>query len=60
MYEKVSVQSCSGLSKDSQEEYERLGKKAFYAFVYPNFMINRLAFSLWGWNGSVNVYDDSD
>ncbi|XP_057786327.1 choline monooxygenase, chloroplastic [Salvia miltiorrhiza] len=41
MYEKVSVQSCAGITNDSHEENERLGEKAFYAFVYPNFMINR-------------------
>ncbi|KAH6837914.1 choline monooxygenase [Perilla frutescens var. hirtella] len=41
MYEKVSIQSCNGISRDSGEEFDRLGRKAFYAFVYPNFMINR-------------------
>lgn len=45
MYEKVSIQSCSCITKDSGEEFDRLGSKAFYAFVYPNFMINRLAIS---------------
>ncbi|CAN0901379.1 Choline monooxygenase, chloroplastic, partial [Linum grandiflorum] len=34
-YEKVSIQSCAGGST------ERLGSKALYAFIYPNFMINR-------------------
>ncbi|KAL8483783.1 hypothetical protein ACS0TY_026463 [Phlomoides rotata] len=38
MYEKVSIQSCHGNSK---EQFDRLGPKSFYAFVYPNFMINR-------------------
>ncbi|KAL5549818.1 hypothetical protein UlMin_005049 [Ulmus minor] len=35
IFEKVSIQSCEGASTD------RVGSKAFYAFVYPNFMINR-------------------
>ncbi|CAI0628387.1 unnamed protein product [Linum tenue] len=34
-YEKVSIQSCAGGST------ERVGSKALYAFIYPNFMINR-------------------
>ncbi|KAI3443396.1 hypothetical protein Pfo_000061 [Paulownia fortunei] len=41
MYEKVSIQSCGGNTKDCEEEFDRLGSKALYAFVYPNFMINR-------------------
>ncbi|KAL7137124.1 hypothetical protein ABFS83_10G072300 [Erythranthe nasuta] len=43
MYEKVSIQSCGGnkTGDHSEEEFDRLGSKAFYAFVYPNFMINR-------------------
>lgn len=49
MYEKVSTQSCAGGTKDSQEENKRMGEKAFYAFVYPNFMINRLATSFFCW-----------
>ncbi|KZV50441.1 choline monooxygenase, chloroplastic [Dorcoceras hygrometricum] len=40
MYEKVSIQSCEGCAADN-EEFVRLGSKALYAFVYPNFMINR-------------------
>ncbi|KAG8376410.1 hypothetical protein BUALT_Bualt09G0060600 [Buddleja alternifolia] len=41
MYERVSIQSCGGNSKSREEEFDRLGSKASYAFVYPNFMINR-------------------
>ncbi|KAK4265565.1 hypothetical protein QN277_026599 [Acacia crassicarpa] len=41
MFERVSIQSCeSGLVK-RKESYDRLGKNAIYAFVCPNFMINR-------------------
>ncbi|KAK8358035.1 hypothetical protein V6Z11_A05G457700 [Gossypium hirsutum] len=39
IFEKVSIQSAEGGSK--QKEDDRLGSKAFYAFIYPNFMINR-------------------
>ncbi|CAA2986633.1 choline monooxygenase, chloroplastic isoform X1 [Olea europaea subsp. europaea] len=38
---KVSIQSCDGGAVNSDEEYDRLGSNALYAFVYPNFMINR-------------------
>lgn len=41
MYEKVSIQSCEGGSMDRKDDYDRLGSKALYAFIYPNFMINR-------------------
>ncbi|WCJ42313.1 Choline monooxygenase chloroplastic [Euphorbia peplus] len=41
MYEKVSIQSCEGHSNGSVDGLGRLGSKALYAFVYPNFMINR-------------------
>jgi len=41
MFEKVSIQSCEGSSEKSEENYDRLGRKAIYAFIYPNFMINR-------------------
>ncbi|KAJ6742021.1 CHOLINE MONOOXYGENASE CHLOROPLASTIC [Salix viminalis] len=40
-YEKVSVQSCDGGSTESEDNIDRLGSKALYAFIYPNFMINR-------------------
>uniref|UniRef100_A0A803MKC3 Choline monooxygenase, chloroplastic n=1 Tax=Chenopodium quinoa TaxID=63459 RepID=A0A803MKC3_CHEQI len=36
IFEKVSIQRCA-----SGGEFDRLGSKALYAFVYPNFMINR-------------------
>ncbi|KAK8464784.1 hypothetical protein PHAVU_010G082000, partial [Phaseolus vulgaris] len=41
MFEKVSIQSCEDSSEKSEENYDRLGRKAIYAFIYPNFMINR-------------------
>ncbi|KAJ4845750.1 hypothetical protein Tsubulata_032863 [Turnera subulata] len=41
IYEKVSIQSCQGSSSDSKDDIDRLGSKAFYAFIYPNFMVNR-------------------
>ncbi|GMY35273.1 choline monooxygenase, chloroplastic, partial [Fagus crenata] len=41
MYEKVSIQSCKGGSMDRKDDYGRLGSKVLYAFIYPNFMINR-------------------
>ncbi|CAL5040294.1 unnamed protein product [Urochloa decumbens] len=39
-YERVSVQRCESAPSES-DDFERLGRKALYAFVYPNFMINR-------------------
>ncbi|KAL2338697.1 hypothetical protein Fmac_013143 [Flemingia macrophylla] len=41
MFERVSIQSCEGSSEKSKESYDRVGRKAIYAFIYPNFMINR-------------------
>ncbi|XP_054806671.1 choline monooxygenase, chloroplastic isoform X2 [Prosopis cineraria] len=41
MFERVSIQSCESSSVKRKESYDRLGKNAIYAFVYPNFMINR-------------------
>eukprot|EP00249_Psilotum_nudum_P016214 c25721_g1_i1 orf=514-1227(+) len=38
LFEKVSVQSCETKEMDDNG---RLGEAAVYAFVYPNFMINR-------------------
>lgn len=50
MFEKVSIQSCEGSSGKSRGNYDRLGREAIYAFVYPNFMINRcLLFYLGIW-----------
>ncbi|CAN1293456.1 Choline monooxygenase, chloroplastic [Linum perenne] len=40
-YEKVSIQTCQGVTST-----QRLGSKALYAFIYPNFMINRYALLL--------------
>ncbi|KAG2241674.1 hypothetical protein Bca52824_090247 [Brassica carinata] len=44
LFERVSIQECGGGgSKAGAEEdgFNRLGSQALYAFVYPNFMINR-------------------
>ncbi|XP_030456390.2 choline monooxygenase, chloroplastic isoform X2 [Syzygium oleosum] len=41
IHEKVSLQICEGGSTDSADDFDRLGAKALYAFIYPNFMINR-------------------
>ncbi|KAL5699626.1 choline monooxygenase [Ranunculus cassubicifolius] len=41
IYEKVSIQTCKGGSTDKDNDYDRVGSKAIYAFIYPNFMINR-------------------
>ncbi|GAA0155275.1 oxygenase [Lithospermum erythrorhizon] len=41
IFEKVSIQRCHGGSGSRKEEIDRLGSEALYAFVYPNFMINR-------------------
>lgn len=41
MFERVSIQSCESSSDKSKENYDRLGRNAIYAFIYPNFMINR-------------------
>ncbi|KAL0739187.1 hypothetical protein Bca4012_015397 [Brassica carinata] len=44
LFERVSIQECGGGgSKAGEEEdgFDRLGSRALYAFVYPNFMINR-------------------
>lgn len=40
-FEKVSIQSCTSSSTESKGDHDRLGAKALYAFVFPNFMINR-------------------
>lgn len=36
MFEKVSIQRC-----ESGDDSDRLGSTALYAYIYPNFMINR-------------------
>ncbi|KAJ4709206.1 Choline monooxygenase [Melia azedarach] len=41
MFEKVSIQRCEGGSTEGTDDIDRLGSKALYAFIYPNFMINR-------------------
>ncbi|KAK8918285.1 hypothetical protein KSP39_PZI021011 [Platanthera zijinensis] len=40
IYEKVSIQSCESAPTE-RDDLDRLGAKALYAFIYPNFMINR-------------------
>ena len=40
-YEKVSIQQCHGGSAGIEDKSDRLGSKALYAFIYPNFMVNR-------------------
>ncbi|XP_022987330.1 choline monooxygenase, chloroplastic isoform X2 [Cucurbita maxima] len=41
IFEAVSIQSCKGGGESKGDDYGRLGPEALYAFVYPNFMINR-------------------
>ncbi|KAK9697204.1 hypothetical protein RND81_08G021100 [Saponaria officinalis] len=41
IFERVSIQRCAGASTENGGDFDRLGSKALYAFVYPNFMINR-------------------
>ncbi|CAH8302912.1 unnamed protein product [Eruca vesicaria subsp. sativa] len=42
LFERVSIQECDGGSKSGGEDgFDRLGSQALYAFIYPNFMINR-------------------
>ncbi|KAG0482123.1 hypothetical protein HPP92_010207 [Vanilla planifolia] len=40
IYEKVSIQKCASVPTQTNEP-DRLASTALYAFVYPNFMINR-------------------
>ena len=53
MYEKVSIQSCEGGSMDRKDDYDRLGSKVLYAFIFPNFMINRYL----AWSSEVAMVD---
>ncbi|XP_068647672.1 choline monooxygenase, chloroplastic-like isoform X2 [Aristolochia californica] len=39
-FDKVSIQSCES-TPPGGDGFDRLGSKAVYAFIYPNFMINR-------------------
>ncbi|KAI4311908.1 hypothetical protein MLD38_036772 [Melastoma candidum] len=41
LHDKVSLQCCDGGPVDGEYDFDRLGKRATYAFIYPNFMINR-------------------
>nr|DAD45855.1 TPA_asm: hypothetical protein HUJ06_004085 [Nelumbo nucifera] len=38
--EKASIQQCESCVEGG-DDFDRLGSKALYAFIYPNFMINR-------------------
>ncbi|KAK1289001.1 hypothetical protein QJS10_CPB18g00115 [Acorus calamus] len=40
-FEKVSIQSCESTPVEKGGDFDRLGSKALYVFIYPNFMINR-------------------
>ncbi|CAO2823220.1 unnamed protein product [Amaranthus hypochondriacus] len=40
IFEKVSIQRCTSSSTETGNN-DRLGSTALYAFIYPNFMINR-------------------
>ncbi|KAI3782270.1 hypothetical protein L2E82_12310 [Cichorium intybus] len=41
IYDKVSIQRCDGDQVKGEEDFDRLGAKSLYAFIYPNFMVNR-------------------
>ncbi|XP_056863373.1 choline monooxygenase, chloroplastic isoform X2 [Raphanus sativus] len=46
LFERVSIQACGGGGgggggSKAEDGFDRLGSQALYAFVYPNFMINR-------------------
>ncbi|KAF7153245.1 hypothetical protein RHSIM_Rhsim01G0114400 [Rhododendron simsii] len=41
VFEKVSIQRCGSGSVETEDKIDRLGSEALYAFIYPNFMINR-------------------
>ncbi|GLJ26961.1 hypothetical protein SUGI_0527890 [Cryptomeria japonica] len=41
LFEKVSIQSCQSAKLEGKENFDRLGGNAVYAFIYPNFMVNR-------------------
>ena len=41
LFPRVSVQSVSGGEEEEGSEDDRLGRGAGYAFLYPNFMVNR-------------------
>ncbi|XP_058113640.1 choline monooxygenase, chloroplastic isoform X2 [Magnolia sinica] len=47
IFEKVSVQRCDSASVERGDDFDRLGSEALYAFIYPNFMINRMIKSSW-------------
>ncbi|OVA07519.1 hypothetical protein BVC80_37g5 [Macleaya cordata] len=40
IFDKVSIQACESGPEEGGDD-DRLGSKALYAFIYPNFMINR-------------------
>eukprot|EP01018_Ginkgo_biloba_P006536 Gb_35417 [translate_table: standard] len=41
LFEKVSIQGCQSTELKMNDNFDRLGEDAIYAFIYPNFMINR-------------------
>ncbi|KAI4311890.1 hypothetical protein MLD38_036754 [Melastoma candidum] len=41
LHDKVSLQCCDGGPVDGEYDFNRRGKRATYAFICPNFMINR-------------------
>ncbi|GMH23727.1 hypothetical protein Nepgr_025570 [Nepenthes gracilis] len=41
IFEKASIQRCNCSSTETRGDFDRLGSEALYAFIYPNFMINR-------------------
>ena len=47
VFEKVSIQRCDGGEVQHQEDFDRLGAKSLYAFIYPNFMVNRQVCSVY-------------
>jgi choline monooxygenase len=45
VFEKVSIQSCHPVRATGADSDTRVAGPATYAFVYPNFMINRYLLS---------------
>lgn len=41
VHEKVSMQACGCDDLEAGQDFDRLGSKAVYFYIYPNFMINR-------------------
>ncbi|XP_031480265.1 choline monooxygenase, chloroplastic isoform X2 [Nymphaea colorata] len=47
VYERVSIQRCESMQIERGDDFDRLGSKALYAFIYPNFMINSCRYGPW-------------